>query len=252
MQRLIFYLFVFCILCTIILIGYTQWAPPPAPEPAATATVTVTVTVTVASPTATSQPTATATTAPSPVLTTDQIALRPFTLTLAAPWPVLRPTDTAWQTQLQQLAANQPRLAHYLTALATTPTLAQRIALTWPPTPPNNLVLAAAVTPADGLTLQSYLAAVQDELAQSRLLLGAAVTLKKAAVRYDLRQDHLPVATVLYTLPATQDTAGTGYQAVMIDRTGSALLLLTAVTPDPNPAPMLALLETIVATIQEE
>ena len=242
MQRPIFYLFVFCILCTIALFGYTQWATSPSPAPLATAVPA----------TATSQPTATATTAPSPVLTTDHIDLLPFTLTLAAPWPVLRPTDAAWQTQLQQLAANQPRLAHYLAALATTPSLEKSIALTWPPTPPNDLVLAAAVTPADGLTLQSYLAAIQEEVAQSRLLLGAAVTLKRAEIRYDLRQDHLPVATVHYTLPVTPDAAGTGYQAVMIDKTGTQLLLLTAVTPDPNPAAMLALLDAIVATIQEE
>lgn len=240
MQRPIFYLLVFCILCTVTLISYRQWATPTAP-PATAAPATVT-----------SPSTATATTAPSPVLTTDHIDLRPFTLTLAAPWPVLRPTDAAWQTQLQQLAANQPRLAHYLAALANTPALEKSIALTWPQTAPNQLVLAAAVTPTDGLTLQSYLAAVQEELAQSRLLLGAAVTLKRAAIRYDLRQDHLPVATVHYTLPATPDAAGTGYQAVMIDKTGTQFLLLTAVTPDPNPAPMLALLEAIVATIQEE
>lgn len=240
MQRPIFYLFVFCILCTIALIGYTQWATPTAP-PATAVPATVT-----------SPPTATATTAPLPVLTTDHIALFPFTLALTAPWPVLRPTDAAWQSQLQQLAANQPRLAHYLAALATTPALAKSMALTWPPTSPNNLVLAAAVTPADGLTLQSYLAALQEELAQSRLLLGAAVTLKRAEIRYDLHQDHRPVATVHYTLPATQNTAGTGYQAVMIDKTGTQLLLLTTVTTDPNPAPMLALLEAIVATIQEE
>lgn len=240
MQRPIFYLFVFCILCTIVLIGYTQWAPP-TPPPA-----------TAVPSTATSQPTATPTTAPSPVLTTDHIALRPFTLTLAAPWPVLRPTDAAWQSQLQQLAANQPRLAHYLAALATTPSLEKSIALIWPPAPSNDLVLAAAVTPADGLTLQSYLAALQEEVAQSRLLLGSAVTLKRAEIRYDLRQDHLPAATVHYTLPATPDAAGTGYQAVMIDKTGTQLLLLTAVTTDPNPAPMLALLDAIVATTQEE
>ena len=244
MQRPIFYLFVFCILCTIALIGYTQWAtptPPPATAVPATAT---------SQPTAT--PTTAPTTAPSPVLTTDHIALFPFTLALTAPWPVLRPTDAAWQSQLQQLAANQPRLAHYLAALATTPSLEKSIALTWPPAPSNDLVLAAAVTPADGLTLQSYLAALQEELAQSRLLLGAAVTLKRAEIRYDLRQDHRPVATVHYTLPATQNTAGTGYQAVMIDKTGTQLLLLTTVTTDPNPAPMLALLDAIVATIQEE
>ena len=109
MQRPIFYLLVFCILCTVTLISYRQWATPTAP-PATAAPATVT-----------SPSTATATTAPSPVLTTDHIDLRPFTLTLAAPWPVLRPTDAAWQTQLQQLAANQPRLAHYLAALANTP-----------------------------------------------------------------------------------------------------------------------------------
>lgn len=240
MQRPIFYLFVFSILCTLALIGYTQWAPP-AP-PSATA---------VPSP-VTREPTAPPTPAVAPVLSADQIPLHPFTITLTAPWSVLRPTDATWHNQLQQVAANQPRLAHYLAALATTPPLEQNVVLTWPPSASDDFVLATAVIPADNLTLQSYLAAVQEELAQSRLLLGAAVTLKSAEIRYDLRQDHLPVATVHYTVPATHDAVGTGYQAVMIDKTGTWLLLLTAVTADPNPAPMLAQLDTIVATIQEE
>lgn len=244
MQRPILYLLTFCILLGIAIIGSTQWSTP-TPPPA-----------TAAPPTATSQPAATSTAASPPALTTDHIALPPFTITLAAPWPVLRPSDGEWAGRLQAIAATQPMLTHYVAALAAVPR-ETTIALTWPAAATTDLQIVAAVIPADGLTLQGYLAAVKEEFAQSRLLLGAAVTIKSAALRYDLRQDHVPVATLHYTQAARPganpaDAPSTGYQAVMIDKTGKHLLLLTAVTHDVVPTNALALFDALVATIQEE
>lgn len=241
MQRPILTLLVFCILLSVAVIGYAQWSTP-TPPPA-----------TVLPPTATSQPTATITPVPDPILTTDHLALPPFTLSLGAPWSVLVPRDGAWSTKLQQLAAEKPMLNHYWAALATLPASETRLALTWPPTATTDLLLVVAITPAEHLTLQGYLAAAKEELAQSRLLLGAAVTVSQAEMRYDLREDHIPVAIVRYTLPAgTHPNASTGYQAALLDKTGTSLLLLTALTHEAEPSKALAQIDALVAAIQEE
>lgn len=240
MQRPIFTLLVFCVLLGIAVIGYTQWStptPPPAP----------------ATLTATSQSTATMTPTPVPILTTDHLALPPFTLSLGAPWSVLVPTDGAWSTKLQQLAAEKPMLSPYWAALGDLPANGTHLALTWPPPATADLLLVAALIPAEALTLQGYLAAAKEELAQSRLLLGAAVTVSQAEIRYDLREDHIPVAIVRYTLPTSAYTnASTGYQAALLDKTGTQLLLLTALTHEADPSRALAQIDALLATIQEE
>lgn len=240
MQRLLLSVLVFCILLGIAVIGYTRWSTPTPPP----ATVT---------PTATRQPTTIPTPEPAPILTADQLPLPPFTLALGAPWSVLRPIDEGWGAKLQQLASEKPMLSRYWTALATLPNRETALALTWPPTATTDLLLAAALTPAEGLTLQSYLAAAKEELAQSRLLLGAAVTVGQAEIRYDLRADHIPVAIIRYTLPAKDSQhVSTGYQVAMLDKSGTYLLLLTAITQDADPTKALAQIDTLVASIQEE
>lgn len=168
------------------------------------------------------------------------------------PWAVLRPEDEAWAAKIQQLAAAKPLLTHYWSALAALPANEISLALTWPPTTTTDLILVVAVAPAEELTLQGYLAAAKEELGQSRLLLGAAITVNQAALRYDVRQDHIPVATIRYALPAAaKGDAGTGYQAAMIDKTGMHLLLLTAVTHDPDPAKAVTLVDTLMAAVDE-
>lgn len=240
MQRLILNLLVVCLLFGIAVIGYMQWSTPTPPP----ATVT---------PTATSQPTAIPTPEPAPILTTDQLALPPFTLPLGSLWSVLFPTDESWSAKLQQLASEKPMLNPYWTALAAAPDNETVLALTWPPTTTIDLLLVVARTSAEGLTLQSYLAATKEELAQSRLLLGAAVMVSQAEIRYDLRKDHIPAATIRYTLPAkAPNQVRTGYQVAMLDKNGDDLLLLTAITQDADPTKALTLIDSLVATIQEE
>lgn len=240
MQQRILALLVFCIVLVGVIIGYRVW-PTPTPPPA-TATPTP----------ATRQPTAPATVEQAPILTTDQIVLSPFILALEQPWAVLRPEDQAWNAKIQQLAAAKPLLTHYWAALAALSDSKTALALTWPPTATTDLWLVVAVTPAEELTLQGYLAAAAAELGQSRLLLGTAMMVNQATLRYDVRPDHIPVATIRYTLPdGAHKQAVTGYQTAMLDKTGTHLLLLTAVTHDPDPAKAVALVDALTAAVQE-
>lgn len=206
------------------------------------------------------QPIVTATSVPSvrtrTLIPTEHINLAPFVITLPAPWLVLRPTDRDWTDQIAQIQAKNNQFAPYLAALAAMPVLTDTVAITWSPAEELNLALTAMVLPADGLTLQSYLAAAKTELEQSRLALGSGVTIEHAAIRYDLHEAHIPIAILQYTMPATRGgheapTTATGYQAVMLGQTGRYLLVLTFVTQHPPPEAVETALETIVARLQD-
>lgn len=193
-----------------------------------------------------SAPTATA----QPGTTTNTMTLAPFTIKLPAAVPLFYPATDAWQPALAQLAQQQPQLATYLTTLATITTDEPTVALA---RPADALILIAATLPADGLTLQSYLAAAQRELAQSRLTLGSGIVVQNAAIRYDLHEAHIPLATIQYTLPAQGDNANdaiAGYQAAMLDPRGKQLLLLTFLTQPAQQAAAQELITTILARLQ--
>lgn len=115
-------------------------------------------------------------------------------------------------------------------------------------------MLVAAVAPADGLTLQAYLAAAQTALEQSRLTLGTGLVVQSATLRYDLQAAQIPLATIQYTLPVkATDTSGavTCYQAAMLDQTGTHLLLLTFVAQSVHLPAIQAQIETILANLQD-
>lgn len=201
--------------------------------------------------TATAQPLLTV--APPPGLTTitNTIVLASFQINLPEATEVLYPSAEEWQQQLGQLTEPMPHLGAYLTTLTTIAPAQETIALAQPaPT----VSLLAAVVPADGLTLQTYLSAAQGELAQSRLTLGSGIVVQSAAIRYDLHEAGIPLATLQYTLPATDATATgatAGYQVAMLDQQGAHLLLLTFIT---QPAAMAAAqpqIETILGRLQD-
>jgi len=208
-----------------------------------------TPTVAAVPPSATAQRVATT----SPPLITDTITLAPFQINLPGSAPVFYPTAGSWGNQLAQLQQQQPQLANYLAALAAIPTVGERVVLVYLPTAAETLTLVAAAVPSEGLTLQSYLAAAQAELEQSRLAIRSGVVVQTATVRYDLHEAHLPLATLQYTLPAKGNNAGgdsRGYQAAMLDQTGTHLLLLTFVAASPSAATQ-EQIETILAQLQE-
>jgi hypothetical protein len=193
-------------------------------------------------------------------VTTTTIALAPFIIELPTPWLLLQPESQAWFSQVQQVQATKPRLVHYLETLLTVQPKAAMV-VAWHTAPSTDLTLIVAVTRAEGLTLQSYLAAAREELEQSRLMVGSGVRVKSADIRYDLHQAQVPVMTLHYTLDmaksagkateATEDSI-TGYQAVMLDPTGEHLLLLTFITHNPTAEAALPLIDSIVAAIQIE
>ncbi|MCE7982868.1 MAG: hypothetical protein DYG89_16925 [Caldilinea sp. CFX5] len=213
-------------------------------------TPTPTVTV-VRLPAATAQPAATAA-PPPPTIVTNTVTLAPFRINLPSSAPVLYPTDATWDSQLAQLQQQQPQLANYLTALAATLTVEERVALIQLPIAEETLTLVAATVPSEGLSLQSYLAAAQTELEQSRLALGSGIVVQRATMRYDLHEAHIPLATLQYTLPVSGGAADiSGYQAAMLDPTGNHLLLLTFVAAPTSMAAAQEQIATILARLQE-
>lgn len=200
--------------------------------------------------TATAQPQLTVA-APPALTITNTIVLAPFHIPLPDTTEILYPSAEGWQQQLTQLAQTMPHLAGYLTTMRSiTPTL-ETVALAQPaPT----VSLLAAVVPADGLTLQTYLAAAQGELAQSRLTLGSGIVVQSAAIRYDLHEAGIPLATLQYTLPATDGAvtgASAGYQVAMLDHHVDHLLLLTFVTQSAAMAAAQPQIETILGRLQD-
>ncbi|MBX3012765.1 MAG: hypothetical protein KF832_14715 [Caldilineaceae bacterium] len=210
-----------------------------------------------ATPTALSTPTATP--AIMTVLTTT-VSMQPFTLTLPTPWTVYYSPAADWADQVQSLQSQVPELAHYLQVLASqAPTTTFVVA--WQSTAPS-LTFLAASTPAADLSLQGYLAAVTEELEQSRLTMGSGIRIHSATLRYDLHQAHLPIAVVHYTLPydalhdntnaasTANDTAALhGYQAALMEPNGEQLLLLTFISHTVLADEFVPLVEAIVAAI---
>jgi hypothetical protein len=241
-QSLFWFSFVCLLMLTAVGCGSS-----PAPTP----------TVTTALPTATVIPAAT-TALESAMVVTSTITLAPFRINLPASAPVLYPSDTTWAHQLAQLQQQQPQLANHVTALAATLSVAVRVALIQLPVAEETLTVVAVAVPSEGLSLQSYLAAAQAELEQSRLALGSGVVVQHATIRYDLHEAHIPLATLQYTLPdtlsANNNAAGstiTGYQAAMLDQTGTHLLLLTFVAAPTPMAAAQAQIDTMLAQLQE-
>jgi hypothetical protein len=221
-------------------------------QPADTSTPTITPVV--ASTTAPSASIKAATPTPLPaLLTTATIELAPFTIHLPTQWPVLHAGDARWDAQLQQLQRTNPHLEHYLQKLLPAALAGTKISLAWSPSPPADTLVVVAVAPADGLTLAGYLRAVTEELEQSRLTVGSAVTIQQAQIEYDLHQAGLPLALIHYTLtPKTKEQKIVGYQAALLDSQTNHLLLLTLITPDPPTAEAQALITSIFRTIAVE
>jgi hypothetical protein len=193
--------------------------------------------------------------APASIIqTSHSIGLLPFVIHLPTAAPVFRPTTAEWRNQLAILTREEPELAAYLTALAEVPVGDEHVALAQLAPTEQPLTLIATVVRSDGLSLQTYLAATQAELVQSRLALGSGVVIEAAAIRHDLHQAHLPLATIRYTVDANSNTANgatVGYQAAMLDQSGNYLLLLTFVTKPAQKAAAQTLIETILARLQE-
>jgi len=199
------------------------------------------------------EPTTASTTALSTVPTTDTIALAPFTIYLPTQWPVLHSSDGGWSAQLQQLQRTHPHLEHYIQKLLPAALAGTKVIFAWNQSPSSNTIIVAAITPADGLTLQGYLSAITEELEQSRLMVGSAVTVRQAQMYYDLHQENIPLAFVHYTLtPKTKEQKIAGYQAAMLDSKTDHLLLLTIITPDPVAEEAQALITSIFRTITVE
>lgn len=193
---------------------------------------------------------------PTPAIATILTAtldLAPFTITLPAPWLVYHPQAAEWPDQVQQFQADHPNLEQYFQVLATAaPTTT--LALAWPAASHPDVTLFAAVTPAADLTLQTYLIVTAEELTQSRLTVGSRIKIQSATIRYDLHHAHVPVAVLQYTLPGSgpEDDPTqliTGYQAALLDTSGTQLLLLTFTSQAADAEQMLALVEAIIAAI---
>ncbi len=132
---------------------------------------------------------------------------------------------------------------------ALTPT----VALAWSPANTPAITLVAAVTPAEALTLQRYLAAAEADLQQTPSPSGVNITVQQATIRYDLHPAHWPLAILHYTMQASDQAASpvvTGYQVMTLDKTATHLLLLTFTIQEAEPAAALAMVESIVATLQ--
>ena len=180
----------------------------------------------------------------------DTIALAPFTIHLPATWPMLHAGDAGWNAQLQQIQRTHPHLEHYLQKLLPAALAGTTVIVAWNPSPPASTIVMAAITPANGLTLQGYLSAITEELEQSRLMVGSAVTIHQAQMRYDLHQANIPLAFVHYTLtPKTKEPKIAGYQAAMLDSQTDQLLLLTIITPDSAAEESQAIITSILRTI---
>lgn len=239
MRRLLSFAFLGFCLAAILTVGCDS-SPTPPP------------TVAVAQPTATIA--STVASAPQPTLTvTNVISLPSFVIHLPIAAPVFYPTAAEWGNRINTLQQEQPQLAAYLNTLAELPTADAWVASAQLPMAAQELTLVAAVVPSEGVTLQTYLAAAQAELGQSRLALGTGVVVENATIRYDLHAAHTPLATLQYTLPATgKDVAGpiANYQAAMLNQTGTHLLLLTFVSQPGQPAAQ-EQIETILARLQD-
>lgn len=239
--------FCFSFVCLIILTVVGCGSSPTPPRTAVAALPTATPQLVATQPPAITAPQST-------LVITSSITLAPFRINLPESAPVLYPSDARWAGQLVQLQQQQPHLVNYLTALANIPTVGKRVALVQLPVAAETLTLVAAAVPSEGLTLQTYLATAQAELEQSRLVLGSGIVVQAATIRYDLHEANIPLATLQYTLPGSSDDAQgarSGYQAAMLDQSGSHLLLLTFVAA---PTPMAAAQEqiaTILAQLQE-
>ena len=187
------------------------------------------------------------------VPTTDIIELAPFAIHLPAQWSILRSSDDAWIDQLHDLQRTHPHLEHYIQKLLPASLAETSVIVAWAPSPLADTLVVAAITPADGLSLQGYLDAMTEELAQSRLIVGSAVTVHEAQLRYDLHQDNIPLALIQYTRSAkTKEQKIAGYQAAMLDSTTDRLLLLTIITPDPVAQASQVMIESLFRTITVE
>ena len=179
--------------------------------------------------------------------------IAPFTLTLPEPWSALRPRADEWRAQVQTLAASKPALAQVAEALLAMQPTTTTVVLAWPASTVAAITLVAAVTPAEAVSLQTYVATAATELQQSATA-DAKVTVHSANIRYDLHPEQLPLAILHYTMQPNDTTAPliTGYQAMTIDKTAAHLLLLTFTIHEPQPASALAVVESIIATLQEK
>lgn len=223
----------------------------------------------VAIPTPTPPPETVLTTPPTPsplpagrIEQTALLALAPFTITFPAPWSLLRPERNGWAQQLQSLQETKPELASDLEAIGAMAEDDTALALAWPPSavpqPGAAITLVAAVTPAEDLTLSTYLNAVTDAFASAALVAQPHITVTNSSIRYDLHEAGLPVAILRYVttdvITGETNTAAlptTHYQAVLLDKSGEKLLLLTFVIRDAEPTAALAIINAIVATIQQ-
>lgn len=234
-----------------------------------------TLAITVSRPAA--EPVATPTPPPETVLTTSAtpsplpagrieqtalLALAPFTITFPAPWSLLWPERNGWAQQLQSLQETKPELASDLEAIGAMADDETAVALAWPPStvpqPGAAITLVAAVTPAENLTLSTYLNAITDTFASAALVAQPHITVTNSSIRYDLHEAGLPVAILHYVtadvITGETSTAApptTHYQAVLLDKSGEKLLLLTFVIRDAEPTAALAIINAIVATIQQ-
>ena len=186
--------------------------------------------------------------------TTSILALAPFTLTLPVPWSALQPRPDEWARQVELVATHKPYLAASAAALLAMQPITPTILLAWPLTDTPAITLVGAVTPAEDVTLQQYLAAAAAELQQPSAATGVNITVQQATIRYDLHPAHWPLAILHYTLQASDPTLApitTGYQVMTLDKTGANLLLLTFTIHEAQPEATLAVVESIVATLQE-
>lgn len=194
------------------------------------------------------------------------LALAPFTITFPAAWSVLRPERNTWIQAVKHLQQTKPELAGDLDTISAMAAGETTLALAWQPATTTTLStkintkinteisLVAAVTPAEDLTLSTYLTALTDELSKSELATKPPITLQSVSIRYDLHQEGIPVAVLHYVTteePGAAVPLTTHYHAVLLDETATHLLMLTFTVRDPQPAAALTVIDAIIATIQQ-
>lgn len=250
---------IICLLCSVLLLsGCSNPTPAATPEPTATpipATATpVPPTATPLPPTATPEPSATPTVEPAPPpapgvsLPDDWVAFsdeaRGLVIHHPAPWDVTRP-DADKLAELFAQAGDSvasQSLQVILRRLTTTPGALDLFAalgfLFDDPTIDNNKFVSnftAIVTPAEGLTLDAYVALVGAQLGSLD-----TVSMQSAQVESGLRPGGLDVASLRYTVDGAAiyglpDGAQIdGWQVALYDTGAERLLILSLTAADEN------------------
>ncbi len=232
------------ILAIVVIFALAGCQANPTPLPPTAIAPTVTAPAGLPTPTPEAQPTATAIgTTPESVIVTQLGVVTNLLLTL----------PPAWQQKVVSADVLQPALGEVGNAaqLLQAASAADSAALVaWLPSAGDTLAASLLVLtiPRNELSLAQWLTGTQSSLVTQ----GATVLTN--TLQYDLRSDGTPVATVTYTLPATEPI--TGYQVALFDPTtllaGERLVILTFTTQPERFAELLPSFQAIVRELKPQ